>query len=132
MEQTTASSADQHYAESFKYFTRGMSKLFERNPQEHGLLADELGAYVRRFDSYARGHHAEVRGFDAIYSKITQLSGKLNLQPEYVTRWLFDSYKGHDNFMRKLQGAVPSRQPLGKPRPRGSDRKQPFRVAARV
>jgi hypothetical protein len=129
MAQAYKISADPHYRETFECFARGMSWLFKKNAQEHGMLADELGAYVRRFGGHVYERGAELRGFEVLYSQISQVSAKRRLQPEYFTKWLFDSYRGRDNFMRKLQDVTPARQSLGKPRRIGSERKRPVRAA---
>ncbi|MCX6821042.1 MAG: hypothetical protein NT016_03765 [Candidatus Aenigmarchaeota archaeon] len=130
MEQATADNADQRYAGVFEYFTQGMSRIFNEDKDEHAMLADELGAYVKRSDGYTRGKDEGSRGFEVIYSQITQRSVRLGVEPEYFTKWLFENYKDRNDFMRKLRGDVPARQPFAMPRPLGYELRRPARAVA--
>ena len=115
MYQTPGNVTDPHYVTVFNYFCSEMSKLFERNPDEHGALAHGIAEYVKRNSRY---DEPELRGFDVVYSRVETLSKRLDAQPEYIARWLFESYKGHDDFVRKLRGDKPPRQTFGREMPR--------------
>jgi hypothetical protein len=75
-----------------------------------------------------RGKGEEPRGFNVISSQIKQISARLREEPEYYTKWLFENYKDHNDFMRKFRGDVPARKPFSMSKPTGYELRRPVRA----